>query len=115
MANVAGNTKRALVAGMMTASVSLAGIISPQTFQAKDEKTGYIPAKVTILVTQAAAAVFIVILWRYYVWENKRRDKKARALGIDQVTEEHHAEHISSRDAWSGLTDKQNIKFRYVY
>jgi hypothetical protein len=40
MANVSGPTKRAMMAGVMSAASGVSGIISPQTFQCalKDEK-----------------------------------------------------------------------------
>lgn len=48
-----------------------------------------------------------VVLWRYYVWENARRDRGQEGReGIQGVSDEM---------AWVGLTDKENRRFRYVY
>jgi hypothetical protein len=114
MSNVSGGTKRAVMAGVMSAGVGLAGIIAPQTFQDKDAKTGYIPAKITVMVTQAAAALVWFLLFLYYVGENKRRNRKAQMHGISEDVSNDTT--LTETDAWGGMTDKQNwTKFRYVY
>ncbi|KAL1966148.1 hypothetical protein VTN77DRAFT_4700 [Rasamsonia byssochlamydoides] len=105
-ANCAGYTKRAFASALVAGSFSIGNIIGPQTFQAKDAPE-YRPAKIAVLATQAAAAVLAVVLFAYYVWENKRRDAKAiSSEGYDDA---------SNATAWSGLTDKENKSFRYVY
>ncbi|KAJ5741154.1 hypothetical protein N7493_001026 [Penicillium malachiteum] len=101
MANCAGHTKRAFASALVAGSFSVGNIIGPQTFQARDAP-GYQPAKISVLATQAAAAVVAVALFLYYLWENRRRDKKQ---GHETVVDE----------KWAGLTDKQNSSFRYVY
>jgi hypothetical protein len=74
-----------------------------------------IPAKITVLVTQAGAALSFFILFQYYFWENKRRNRKAHVHGVaeDEVASDTE---LTEEDSWGGLTDKQNwAKFRYVY
>jgi hypothetical protein len=101
------------MAGVMSAGYGLSGIISPQTFQDKDAP-GYLPAKVTVLVTQAAAGFTFFILFLYYVWENRRRDRKAHSHGITENGTD--GAELTEEEAWGGLTDKQNwAKYRYVY
>lgn len=107
-ANCAGYTKRAFASALIAGSFSIGNIIGPQTFQARDAPE-YRPAKITVLATQAAAAVLAVVLFGYYVWENKRRD--SRHEENPPVLEEQAAD----PDAWAGLTDKENTRFRYVY
>jgi hypothetical protein len=112
MSNVSGNTKRALTAALMAGCYGLGSIIAPQTFQARDEKGGYIPAKITILVTQSICALIFVTLFLYYKMENARRDriKSQETLEDDTVGAK-----VTSDEAWSGMTDRQNQRFRYVY
>jgi len=114
VSNVSGHTKRALIAGVMTGGVGVAGILSPQTFQDKDREKGYLPAKMTVLATQALTALCFFLLFQYYFWENKRRNARSHQHG---VSEEVAADtELTSEDAWGGLTDKQNWRvFRYVY
>lgn len=106
--NVAGQTKRVISVALVSGSFSVGNIIGPQTFQAKDAPD-YIPAKTTVLATQAAAALLSFLLFLYYVWANKRKGAppvtaESSAVGVE--TEEH---------MWEDQTDKQNPTFRYVY
>ena len=113
-ANCGGQTKRAFAGAIVAGSFSVGNIIGPQTFQARDAP-GYHPAKIAVLATQAAAAVVTFMLYLYYVWENKRRNTRAgnRALGYnEQVATEVQ---VTKEEAWGGMTDKENLRFRYVY
>lgn len=85
-------------------SFCIGNIIGPLTFRAADAPE-YIPAKITIIVTCAAAAVLTMILWAYYLWENKRRDKVAAEMGRG------HKADIEFAD----ITDRKNMEFRYKY
>lgn len=105
--NIAGQTKRVISVALISGSFSIGNIIGPQTFQAKDAPA-YTPAKVTVLATQAAAAVVAFTLFLYYVWANKRKqaiDPSINNPGISRA-EEH---------MWKDQTDMQNATFRYVY
>ncbi|KAH2186244.1 hypothetical protein KXW61_008451 [Aspergillus fumigatus] len=104
-ANCAGHTKRAFASALVAGSFSVGNIIGPQTFQARDAPE-YRPAKIAVLATQAAAAVLSFVLFLYYVWENKRRDRAAQGQQEDQAPDD---------TKWAGLTDRQNKAFRYVY
>ena len=77
-------------------------IIGPLTFRDEDAPD-YIPAKITIVVVCATAALFTVILQVYYIWENRRRDKLAR---------EGYVQHKVDIE-FSDSTDRQNLEFRY--
>lgn len=117
MSNVAGGTKRAMMAGVMSAGVGLSGILSPQTFQCSfidEKKCTYLPAKITVMVTQAGSALVFFLLFLYYVYENKRRNRRAHMHGISEAIASDTT--LTEVDAWGGMTDKQNwTKFRYVY
>lgn len=101
-ANVAGQTKRVVSVALIAGSFSVGNIIGPQTFQARDAPQ-YIPAKITVLATQAGAAVVAFVLFLYYLWINRRK-------GVMSVVEEQ-----SQQDFWDGRTDKKDKFFRYVY
>ncbi|KAL8994334.1 MAG: hypothetical protein Q9169_005661 [Polycauliona sp. 2 TL-2023] len=106
--NVAGQTKRVISVALVSGSFSVGNIIGPQTFQARDAPD-YIPAKITVLATQASAALIAVVLFLYYAWANKRK-------GVPSAIEETVGG--PSRDEermWEDRTDKQNPTFRYVY
>ncbi|KAE8377124.1 MFS general substrate transporter [Aspergillus bertholletiae] len=104
MANCAGHTKRAFASALVAGSFSVGNIIGPQTFQVRDAPE-YRPAKIAVLATQAAAGTLAFVLFLYYKWENRRRDKTA---GAGEETE-------ADETKWAGLTDKENQWFRYVY
>ncbi|GAB1195904.1 hypothetical protein APSETT444_005169 [Aspergillus pseudonomiae] len=104
MANCAGHTKRAFASALVAGSFSVGNIIGPQTFQARDAPE-YRPAKIAVLATQAAAGTLAFVLFLYYTWENRRREKTV-GEGDEEVIDE---------TKWAGLTDKENRWFRYVY
>ena len=101
-ANVAGQTKRVVSVALVAGSFSIGNIIGPQTFQAKDAPQ-YVPAKITVLATQAGAALTAFVLFLYYVLANRR--KYGRQEAEDQ----------SQQDLWDDRTDRQDKFFRYVY
>ena len=100
-ANVAGHTKRVVSVALVAASFSVGNIIGPQTFQARDAPQ-FVPAKIAVLATQAAGALVAVLLFAYYVWENRRRD--ARFGKVE-----------AAKRSWENVTDRENESFRYVY
>ncbi|KAJ5138095.1 uncharacterized protein N7443_009619 [Penicillium atrosanguineum] len=104
MANCAGHTKRAFASALVAGSFSVGNIIGPQTFQARDAPE-YRPAKIAVLATQAAAALLSVVLFVYYTWENRRRDRAHGCVNESMIDEK----------KWAGLTDRENPYFRYAY
>jgi MFS-type transporter involved in bile tolerance (Atg22 family) len=108
MANVAGHTKRTIAAALIAGSFSIGNIIGPQTFQAKDAPE-YHPAKIAVLATQAGGAVVSIVLFGYYIWANKQKDKRQAVKGglASSVGDE--------KVLWENLTDFENPNFRYVY
>lgn len=103
--NVAGHTKRVIAVSLVAGSFSVGNIIGPQTFQAKDAPD-YIPAKITVLATQAAAALMAFATFVYYVSANKRKDAAPVEVEVADQNEEH---------LWEDRTDKEKRSFRYVY
>ncbi|KAL8706571.1 MAG: hypothetical protein Q9201_000384 [Fulgogasparrea decipioides] len=107
-ANVAGQTKRVISVALVSGSFSVGNIIGPQTFQAKDAPD-YIPAKITVLATQAAAALIALVLFLYYVMANRSK------VAPSEVTESVGVGGYGEERLWEDRTDKQNPTFRYVY
>ncbi|KAL9119074.1 MAG: hypothetical protein Q9187_004371 [Circinaria calcarea] len=112
-ANCAGQSKRAFASATVAGSFSIGNIIGPQTFQARDAPN-YHPAKIAVLATQAAAAVMTFVLYLYYVYENRRRDARIAKRSVGN-TQQPPTEVTTEAEAWGGKTDKQNMRFRYVY
>lgn len=106
VANCAGHTKRVIASALVAGSFSIGNIIGPQTFQVKDAPM-YRPAKITVLATQAAAAVVTAGLFLYYFMMNKRKDARQEVVQSDSEQ--------SEVNKWVNQTDKENKTFRYVY
>lgn len=109
IANCAGQTKRVVASALIAGSFSVGNIIGPQTFQKKDAPQ-YIPAKITVLATQAGGALLATLLFIYYVVANRRKDQK---YGVRSATSS--AGELSEADRWANRTDQENVTFRYVY
>ena len=103
-ANVAGHTKRPFAMAFISVAFALGNALGPQLFQAKDAPE-YTPARVTILVSQTAAAFLCVLIYLYYRTENARRDRRSQA----------QPDVLGAEEKWGNLTDKENRSFRYVY
>ncbi|KFZ07154.1 hypothetical protein V501_06725 [Pseudogymnoascus sp. VKM F-4519 (FW-2642)] len=101
MSNCVGQTKRVLASAFVSGAFAIGSIIGPQTFQDRD-KPEYKPAKIAILATQGGGAVFATLLFGYYYWANKKKDRVEAALGPRPATEE-------GRQEWGSKTDKENL------
>jgi len=97
-ANIAGHTKKVTMNAILLISFCLGNIIGPLTFRQEDAPD-FIPAKIVIVVTCVVAAGLALLLRMYYMWENKRRDKK----GVERVPDSEFLD----------LTDRENKRFRY--
>lgn len=104
-ANTSGRTKRAFSTTLMAFSFGVGNIIGPQTFRAQDAPQ-YLPAKITVLVTQSAGAVLAVVLFGYYKWSNYRRIQR-RPDARDELG--------PLVEDQCDVTDRKNVAFRYVY
>jgi hypothetical protein len=84
---------------------SIANIIGPQTFQARD-KPNYYPAKITLVATTAAAVVIALLLRLLYGYRNSRADE----LGEPAMS---HIEASAVRGRTS--VDFADPGYRYAY
>ncbi|KAM6525823.1 hypothetical protein FALCPG4_011358 [Fusarium falciforme] len=101
-ANIQGYTKKVTTNAIIAIGFSIANIIGPQTFQARDAP-GYIPAKVTVFCV-CGGSVVVSILTRILYGVRNRKVMVARDSG--EVVQEQAPEL---------LTDRNNPDFFYVY
>ena len=115
-ANTQGYTKRVTASSAIAVAFSIANIIGPLTFQAKDSPE-YLPARVTVFVVCGASIVVTIGLRLLYGARNRRT-----AAAREQTGE------LGSGSSSSGggggdssavevrdMTDRENPVFRYVY
>ena len=100
-ANYAGHTKKITINAIILAAYGASNIIGPLTFTGQTAPA-YIPAKAAIMATLALGVVSTLILRQWYVWENKRRDRRAAAEGLTHVQDTEFLD----------LTDHENPEFR---
>lgn len=67
-----------------------------------------------MVVSHLVELSLIIVLWVGLAWENRRRD---RIQGVANMSEEEKAERRRELDntAFTDMTDKENLNFRYVY
>ena len=106
VSNVAGHTKRAYASAMLQVAFAVGNIIGPQTFQAKDAPQ-YQPAKICVVVFLSIMICLVATLAYYYRICNRARNRRSG--------NEAEEKDISDVKAYAGLTDKQNVDFRYTY
>ncbi|KAK8080208.1 hypothetical protein PG997_008026 [Apiospora hydei] len=109
--NTSGYTKKVTSYAAIAIAFSIANIIGPQTFQAR-EVPGYISAKITIFATNGAA-IFATILLRIIYGRRNRQTEKAREAQLAAVARGETAVEALIDD--EDLTDRKNPAFRYVY
>lgn len=104
--NVGGLTKKATVSAMVFIAYSTGNIIAPQFFFTR-ESPSYPTGIRAVMSAFALSVFFLVVLFAYYVWENKRRDYKfSNMTGV--TDSEELTEDISNK------TDRQLKGFRYT-
>ncbi|KAK5110532.1 hypothetical protein LTR62_005724 [Meristemomyces frigidus] len=107
--NVAGRTKKTIISSATFVGYCVGNMCGSQIFKSADAPR-YIPG--TIGAAICLGAQFILILsWRYYyVWQNKKRDRKAAEEGIGKEEQERLGRELGERN----VTDVQNAFFRYT-
>ncbi|EXJ90893.1 hypothetical protein A1O1_03999 [Capronia coronata CBS 617.96] len=105
--NVGGFTKRSVVSTTMFVAYCVGNIAGPQFFLAR-EKPRYKTGLIASLSGLCLGAFFIACLLVYYIWENRRRDRRfGPAQRSSSVVED-------LREDLAGKTDRQLTSFRYV-
>ncbi|OAL64557.1 allantoate permease [Trichophyton rubrum] len=101
-ANYAGHTKKVTMNAIILMAFCLGNILGPLTFKDEDAPE-YVPAKLSIVVTMSITIVSIFFLRFYYIYENKRRDRKLEEGQVQPAAD------------FLDITDRENLSFRYVY
>lgn len=104
-ANTQGYTKKVVANAMIQVGFSIGNIIGPQTFQAR-EAPGYLSAKITVMVVNAAAIIVTILLRLLYGRRNKKRHEASKTEGRLE---------IELPEDVTLLTDLKDPTFRYVY
>ncbi|KAJ5459192.1 hypothetical protein N7530_011136 [Penicillium desertorum] len=105
-ANFKGYTMKVSGAALISAAFSIANIIGPQTFQAKDAPR-YIPAKITIVAANAAAIIVSTALRIVYGKRNSTADRLGTPARSRVETR------LAEKRTVHDVHDDEN--FRYVY
>ena len=103
MANVAGNSKKSFMAAAVFVAYCVGNIVGPQLVKSEQLPQHYRELWLGIIICYCIVIVLAVALYFLLRAENARRDR----LELDEKEGE--------RVAFSDLTDKQNLHFRYVY
>ncbi|KFY11409.1 hypothetical protein V492_04490 [Pseudogymnoascus sp. VKM F-4246] len=104
--NVAGFTKRSIVSSLMFIGYCAGNIVGPQFFLSSEAPI-YKSGLASSLAGYSFSTFFLVCLYLYYHYENKRRDKlygSETTIGSDQEL----------ADELSNQTDRTITSFRYV-
>jgi len=105
-ANYRGYTRKIAGGSIIAVAFSIANIIGPQTFQQKDAKSNYYPARVTLVAATASAIVVAVLLRILYGYRNGRAER----LGEPAMS---HIEATAVRGRTS--VDFADPGYRYAY
>ncbi|KAG7692022.1 hypothetical protein KL929_005235 [Ogataea haglerorum] len=100
---VAGHTKKICFNVAVMFGFGLANILGPQSYRA-DDYPDYIPAKVSMLATQAATIGIAALINLVYFMRNKKRSKEAEKAIDEDVAA-----------AYLNKTDFENRSFKYLY
>ncbi|KAJ6090059.1 hypothetical protein N7467_005275 [Penicillium canescens] len=104
--NVAGFTKKSTVSSLMFAAYCIGNIVGPQFFIPSEEPSYQTGIKAA-MAGLAFGIFFLICLYVFYIWENRRRD---RLYGSPrEITEGEELQ-----DELSNKTDHEIESFRYV-
>ena len=107
-ANTAGHTKKVLTNGILFLGYCVGNIIGP-FFYLDSQEPVYELGIWSMIVSHLIEAVVIFGLRFLLGWENKRRDR----------VQEQMEGGLEGRDldatAFSDMTDRENLNFRYIY
>ena len=101
--NIVGHTKKVTVNAIFLIGYCVGNLIGPQTFRA-NQAPNYDGAKAAMVGCSSLTTVLMILLWIYYIRENRRRDALESALEFEMI--ENHE--------FADLTDRENPLFRYT-
>jgi MFS transporter, ACS family, allantoate permease len=106
MANTSGHSKKLTLNAIYFLAYCIGNIIGPQVFQSSDAPSysnGYEGLLACLVVAIASISAYGLLCH----FENKRRDMKQEQSGQERE--------VSELSAFSDLTDKEKLSFRYTY
>lgn len=109
-ANVQGYTKKVSTNAIIQVGFSIANIIGPQTFQARDAPN-YIPAKITVLAV-CSASIIVSIATRILYGSRNKKTEAARQEEQETLAEGENRVLVVEEQEF---TDRSKPTFRYVY
>lgn len=110
--NIAGHTKKVVTNAMIFLGVCVGNIAGP-FFYKSEQAPGYSLGIWSMIVANLVEIALIIVLGFALAWENRRRD---RAQGVVSGSETDYERQLElDRTAFSDLTDKENLNFRYLY
>ncbi|KAJ5432136.1 uncharacterized protein N7458_011292 [Penicillium daleae] len=110
--NIAGHTKKVVTNAMIFLGVCVGNIAGP-FFYKSEQAPGYSLGIWSMIVANLVEIALIIVLGFALAWENRRRD---RIQGVIAGAETEYERQLElDRTAFSDLTDKENLNFRYLY
>ena len=110
--NIAGHTKKVITNAMIFLGVCAGNIAGPFFYKA-EQAPGYSLGIWSMIVANFVEIALILFLGACLAWENRRRDR------IQQIVPGGDADDLRQleldRTAFSDLTDKENLNFRFIY
>ncbi|KAJ5219563.1 hypothetical protein N7468_008767 [Penicillium chermesinum] len=104
--NVAGFSKKSVTSALLFIAYCVGNIVGPQFFLASEEPS--YPTGITAAMSGLVLSIFFLLcLYVYYTWENRRRDKLYGSPADMTVGAE-------LREELSNKTDRQIESFRYL-
>lgn len=111
-ANIAGHTKKVITNAMIFLGVCAGNIAGP-FFYKSEQAPVYSLGIWSMIVANFVEIALIIVLGLALAWENRRRD---RSQGVAPGDDADYMRQLElDRSAFSDLTDKENINFRYLY
>lgn len=110
--NIAGHTKKVITNAMIFLGVCAGNIAGP-FFYKSDQAPVYSLGIWSMIVANFVEIALIIVLGVSLAWENRRRDLAQDVAPGDDADYMRQLE--LDRSAFSDLTDKENINFRYLY
>ncbi|KAB8072230.1 major facilitator superfamily domain-containing protein [Aspergillus leporis] len=111
-ANIAGHTKKVVTNAMIFIGVCAGNIAGP-FFYRGDQAPQYPLGIWSMIVSNFVEILLVILLRTMLAWENRRRDQ-LQGIGPDGEGNEARQWEMD-QTAFSDLTDKENLNFRYIY
>jgi len=112
MSNVAGATKKSLMAATIFVAYAVGNIVGPNLIKSQTKARHYPELWLGLIICYAILIVASVCWWRWLRTCNKRRERLVRnGAGVEGAWTEGNSAEV---DAIRDLTDDENLHFRYV-